>query len=288
MIWGKFIVNFLKLLALFIPLFFLFSLLAYSLKDKIPVDKLLKKAPFGVSHFIAALFGALTPFCSCITLPIFINFIQVGVDLGSATSFLIASPLVSISAALLIVSLFGVKFAVYYIASVIVVSIAGGVLIGRLKLASPIAADIFYCNENKTKVASPWQGPLSSAANLFKKLFLYLIIGAGLGALLHDYLPVGVVEKLNLIPVWASVPIVALIGFPLYANILVVIPVCFSLVDKGVSTAIVATFLVSSCGMSLPTITILGKIFERRLLAAFLMVTFFAYVAIGYVFYFLS
>ncbi len=287
MIWGKFILNFLKLLVLFVPLFFLFSLLAYSLKDKFPIDKLLKKAPFGVSHFIAALFGALTPFCSCITLPIFINFIQLGVDLGSAVSFLIASPLVSISAALLIASLFGAKFAAYYITSVILVSIAGGILIGRFKLASPAAADIFHCSETTGKTGSPRQGPLSSAASLFRKLFLYLIIGAGLGALLHDYLPVGIVEKLNLIPVWVSVPIVALIGFPLYANILVVVPVCFSLVDKGVSTAVVATFLVSSCGMSLPTIAILGKIFERRLLAAFLMVTFFAYVAIGYVFYFL-
>lgn len=274
------VTNFIKLSILFFPLFFLFSAAAYLLKEKIPIDKMLKAIPFGVRNVAAALFGVLTPFCSCITIPIFINMVEIGVPADSAVAFLIASPLVSIAAVVFMASLFGVKFVLYYLISVIAISVIGGIIIAR---KAPVRINNSDCN-GATENSCPKAGPLLSAFNLLRRLFVYLAIGVAVAAIMHNYLPAGAVEKINNFPLWGSIPLAALIGFPLYANVLVVIPLCFSLAAKGINGGIIATFLMSACGISLPSAVILAKIFSKRGLALFLITTFLAYILVGYAF----
>lgn len=282
---NEFVIHFIKLLILFIPLFFIFSFIVYSLRGKFSINKVVQKTPLFFRSLIAALLGALTPFCVCLTMPIFINMLEAGIDPGSAVSFLIASPLVSISAALLIMSMFGVKFVIYYAASAVAIAVLGGIVVSRFKINTPLQNGDDKPNEVK-RLDCCADTPLMAAFSLLKKLILYLIMGAAIGAFLHNYMPLALVEKINSFPIGFSIPLVALIGFPLYANALIVIPICFSLAAKGVNSGIIVTFLMSSTGICLPTIIILSKIFNKQALAVFLLITFLAYLCVGYIFYF--
>ncbi|HOW43381.1 MAG TPA: permease [Candidatus Omnitrophota bacterium] len=250
----------------------------------IAVDRMalvLQRKWFGLGNLAAALIGAVTPFCVCTTIPFFTGILQAGVSTHIAVSFLLASPLVSISGAALIAYLFGFKFTLVYIATVVLFSVLGGMLVRWLGMEGEIAPSI---GKPPAQTGTSVRSSAGFAARLFKSLFIPLLAGALIAGVIHNYIPVQFVQSLNRYPVWMTIPAAALIGFPLYSNIAVLAPISFSLVEKGLHPGVVMTFIMSGGGMSFPTALVLHKLLKARLFGYYLIYTFVFYCVSGFIF----
>ncbi|MCX5700535.1 MAG: permease [Candidatus Omnitrophica bacterium] len=281
------LINFLEFFVILSFMFLVFSFLSQLIIKKLSLQSLfslLDNKIKGLGNVVSALFGAVTPFCVCTTIPVFTSMIQMGVKLSVAISFLFASPLISVSGAILLVFLFGIKFSVYYILAAFIFSIIGGLLVRSLRFEGEI-------NEKfKNAIAQPGidgQGVYRSAANcsfkLFRDLFLPLVIGAVIASFIHNYVPVELIERINGYPLWLVIPLVALIGFPIYSNIMVLAPICYVLASKGMNQGAVVTFLMSGAGISFPTAIVLRGIFKKKLFVFYLVYTFVSYCIIGFI-----
>lgn len=264
-------------------MFIVTSFLSYALKKRLSLSGLflyLKKQSVVLSTLYSSIAGALTPFCVCTTIPIFVGMIQSGINTSVAMSFLFSSPLLSFSAIILISYLFGVKFSFFYLISALILSVFGGLAVYWLKFEDQIS-------DNLRNGCSCKDSP-AFVYGLFKNLLLPLAAGTIVAGFIYNYIPVKTVMSLNRFPVWISIPVLALIGFPIYSNIMVLAPICFSLADKGLNQAAVMTFMMSSAGISLPTTILLKKLLKTKLFLFYIIYTFVAYCAAGFVFYILS
>jgi uncharacterized membrane protein YraQ (UPF0718 family) len=269
-------------------LFIFCSFIAHLVIRRLPQAKILldiQKKRIWLASFIASLFGAITPFCVCTTVPVFTALLEMGVNFSVAMSFLFSSPLLNISSLFLIFYLFGAKFAVYFLGSVFLFSTVGGVLVRYLKLDNYTKDNACFRESSKIE-CRPEQFKQAAfyALAFFKSLAAPLFIGALIAALIHNYVPVEVMEKLNQLPFLLLIPLVAFIGFPLYINIFALAPICFSLVSKGMHPAAVMTFMMSGAGISLPTIMVFSKILTRKLFWYYLGYTFLVYCLSGIIF----
>lgn len=244
----------------------------------------IEKQGHGRGNVLATLFGAVTPFCVCTTVPIFVGMLQMGVATNAAISFLLASPLVNVSTVVLLGYLFGIKYSIFFTAVVLIFSILGGFLVGYLKLDNEVT-------ENSSEQAAGCDRAVTCkeaahfSVTLFKNLFVPLLAGAIIAGFIHNYVPVTLVSQLNQIPVILLIPVMAVIGFPLYINILALTPICFSLVEKGMNPAAVMTFMLAGAGISLPTTLVLARLLKPRLWMFYLGYTFVAYCLSGFLFY---
>ncbi len=285
---SRFFINILEFFAgLAVMLVVIFFLNLFVLR-KLPLDKLivsLKNKNTIISNLLSALLGAVTPFCVCTTIPVFVGMVQAGAGTAVAVSFLLASPLLNISAAYLISFLFGLKFAIYFSLAVIIFSSLGGIMVKYLKLEEGINPQIIE-GDSGVKCASGrgYKEAAATSVRFLKQLLFPLLAGAVIAGFIHNYVPVTLVEKLNALPLLVVIPLMALIGFPLYVNILTLAPVCYSLVDKGMSQAAIITFMASGAGISLPTAIVLSRILKKKLFVFYLLYTFLAYCAIGLIF----
>lgn len=286
------LMNFLEFFVILSVMFLAFSFLSQLLIRKISLQSyfsLLDHKIRGLGNIVSAFIGAVTPFCVCTTIPVFTSMIQMGVKLSVAVSFLFASPLISISGAILLVLLFGIKFSIYYILAAFLFSIIGGLLVHGLRFEDEINEKL------KNAFAQPeidGQGICKTAAvcsfQLSRDLFLPLVIGAVIASFIHNFIPVKLIEIINGYPLWLVIPLVALIGFPIYSNIMVLAPICFVLASKGMNQGAVATFLMSGAGISFPTVIVLKGIFKKRLFIFYLVYTFVSYCVIGFLIGFLG
>lgn len=276
--------NMIEFLAVLVVMFFAVSFILRIAMRKISLDRLFMRLQGNgavVSNFISAVIGAVTPFCVCTTIPIFTGIVQMGLKTGPAMAFLFSSPLLNTSAVILIYFLFGWKFAVYFTAAILFAATLGGILVPRLGMEDGI--------EEKTKEGGLLEGGSGNtckdaakfSSSLLKSLMVPLLFGAAIAGFIHNYIPVKFIERFNGFPVWLAIPLVALIGFPLYSNILVLAPICFSLADKGMNSAVVMTFMMSGAGVSFPSALVLSRILKRRLYLYYLGYTFLAYCIIG-------
>lgn len=281
------LLNFLEFFVVLSVMFLVFSFLSQLLIKKLSLQSLfslLDNKVKGLGNIVSALIGAITPFCVCTTIPVFTSMMQMGVRPSVAISFLFASPLISISGAILLIFLFGLKFSVYYILGAFIFSIIGGLLVQALRFEDEINdnfknvsvhPEIDGENTCKTAVACSFQ--------LFRDLLLPLVVGAIIASFIHNYIPVQLIEVINRYPLWIVIPLVALIGFPIYSNIMVLAPICLVLANKGMNHGAVAAFLMSGAGISFPTAIVLKGIFKRRLFVFYLVYTFLAYCIIGFI-----
>lgn len=273
-----------EFLVVLVVMFFAVSFISRIAMRKISLDKLFlslegKGAVRG--NFVSAIIGAVTPFCVCTTIPIFTGMMQMGLKTGPAIAFLFSSPLLNISEVILIYFLFGWKFAAYFTIAILFTATLGGILVTKLGMEDGI--------EEKAKEGSLLKGESGNtckeaakfSASLLKNLIIPLLFGAAIAGFIHNYIPVKFIERFNGFPVWLAIPLVALIGFPLYSNILVLAPICFSLADKGMNSAVVMTFMISGAGISFPSALVLSRILKRRLYLYYLGYTFLAYCIIG-------
>jgi uncharacterized membrane protein YraQ (UPF0718 family) len=242
-----------------------------------------------VGNILAALLGIVTPFCSCSAVPLFIGFLESGVPLGVTLSFLISSPTVNEVALVMLLGLFGWKIAGLYIASGVVIAIVAGIILGRLKLERYVEEYVYQTKLGsvdiqqptfKQRVVDAWE----YTKQILKKVFPWVLVGVGAGALIHGYVPVDWLAKVAGRGNPFAVPIAVLVGVPLYSNAAGAIPIVQALTAKGVPIGTALALMMAVTALSLPEAVILRKVMKLRLLGIYFAIVALAIVAVGYLF----
>jgi uncharacterized membrane protein YraQ (UPF0718 family) len=246
---------------------------------------------YGLEYLFAALLGVVTPFCSCSSIPLFIGFVGAGIPLGVTFAFLICSPLVNESSLYLFPAMFGLKATIIYNVLGIAISMLGGMLIQSMKLEKYVKQELLKTKTRK-QLVEEHGGVLSSKElavywwndgwAITKQIFPYVVLGIGIGAIIHGFVPASFVEQYLSTKEWWAVPFAVLLGAPLYANSVSVIPIMEALVGKGVPLGTALAFMTSIVTISLPELLILRKVMRWRLLAIFIGITLIGIVIMGY------
>jgi uncharacterized membrane protein YraQ (UPF0718 family) len=242
-----------------------------------------------VGNFLASLLGIVTPFCSCSAVPMFIGFVESGLPLGVTFSFLISSPAVNEVALVMLWGLFGWKIALLYTATGIVVAFFGGIIIGKLKLENQVEEYVYQIKMGECEMAVPtWKERVENAwgytKDILKKVWIFVIIGIGFGALIHGYVPMDYVLKYAGPGNPFAVIVAVLLGVPLYSNAAGTIPIVQALVGKGLPMGTALAFMMSIVAISAPELIILRNVIKPKLLAVFTGIVATAIIIVGYLF----
>ena len=243
------------------------------------------------ANALAALLGTVTPFCSCSSIPLFMGFTSAGLPMGVTFSFLISSPLVDLGSLLLLTSIFGFRIAVVYVVLGLVLAVIGGRLIEALHWEDQVADFIHQTvlPEEEPEQISRRQRvgfAFSQVEATVKKVALYVFLGVGIGALIHNFIPQSLVEGLLGNGNAFAVPLATVVGVPMYADIFGTIPVAESLFQKGASLGTVLSFMMAVTALSLPSIIMLGQAVKKKLLGVFVGIVTVGIILIGYFFHF--
>ena len=274
-----------ELIVLFIGITFLVGLI----QEYVP-DETIKRALGGrhriLGSFLGAGFGALTPFCSCSTIPLLLGMLNAGVPFASAMAFLFASPLLNPVIVSLFIILLGWKTALLYFAVTFLASIVIGLVLDSLGFASQVksVAAVRGCCDCKPAedAKSRVQRSARFAFSLFRQLVPYLLLGAGIGAFIHGFVPTEMISSIAGAGNPFAVPVAAIIGVPIYIRAETMIPIGLALIEKGMSTGAVLALVIGGAGASIPELTLLSAIFKRKMLAAFVLTIIAIAVAVGY------
>ncbi|MDD5096705.1 MAG: permease [Candidatus ainarchaeum sp.] len=243
----------------------------------------------GVGNVLAALLGVPTPFCSCSAVPLFIGFVEAGVPLGVTFSFLVSAPLVNEIALALLLGLFGWQVALLYAGTGLLIAVVAGIVIGRLGLEGEVEGFVYGSTLGKTKEKKfTWGERLEFAKNqmlgIVKKVGPFIILGVGLGALIHGFAPMGFLAEIAGKDNPLAVPVAVLVGVPLYSNAAGTIPIVQALMDKGMAMGTALALMMSITALSLPEMIILRKVLKPRLLAIFTGMLAVSFVIVGLLF----
>jgi uncharacterized membrane protein YraQ (UPF0718 family) len=242
-----------------------------------------------VGNFLAASLGIVTPFCSCSAVPMFIGFLESGLPLGVTFSFLISSPTVNEVALVMLWGLFGWEIALLYVATGVTLAFFSGIVIGKLKLESEVEDYVYKMRLGEMAAIVPtWRERVESARDytkdILKRVWLFVLIGIGIGAWIHGYAPVDLVMKYAGPGNPLAVIVAVLIGIPLYSNAAGTIPIIQALVQKGMPMGTALAFMMSIVAISTPEMIILRKVIKPKLIAIFVGIVSVAIVLIGYLF----
>ncbi len=279
-----------KLLLLLAGMIFLITLVQTFMNPQ-KVRAMVEKRGEGVGNVMASFFGAITPFCSCSSVPLFIGFVQAGIPLGITFSFLITSPLMNEVAFVLLLGLFGWKVALLYVASGVSIGIVSGIILGRLRLERYVESFVYeikaqsgYMPDEQLTWAERFEQAAGSTRDIVGKVWLFVIIGIGIGAFIHGYVPEDALTGIMGERAWWSVPASVVLGIPLYSNAAGIIPIVSALLDKGASPGAVLAFMMSVVALSLPEMIILRRVLKPRLIAIFIGVVGVSIMLTGYLF----
>lgn len=241
------------------------------------------------ANIISALLGTVTPFCSCSSIPLFIGFTSAGLPLGVTFSFLISSPMVDLGSLVLLMSIFGAKVAVIYVAVGLVIAVAGGTLIEKLHMENQVEG--FIMSAGGVEMESPAltrQERLKYAqdqvTSTFRKVFPYILAGVGIGAVIHNWIPESWIESVLGSSNPFGVVLAVLIGVPMYADIFGTIPVAEALLSKGAQLGTILAFMMAVTTLSLPSMIMLRKAVKPKLLAVFIAVCTIGIILVGCLF----
>jgi uncharacterized membrane protein YraQ (UPF0718 family) len=240
------------------------------------------------ANTLAALLGTLTPFCSCSSIPLFIGFTAAGLPLAVTFSFLISSPLVDLASVILLASIFSWPIALAYVAVGLLIAIIGGTVIGQLGMEGQVAE--FVRNVPVTgHAATMTRGERltyarDQVAEIVHRVWPYVLIGVGIGAAIHNWVPADVISALLGQDKWWSVPVAVLVGIPMYADIFGTLPIAEALVGKGVGLGTVLAFMMAVTALSLPSLIMLKRVVKTPLLVTFTGVVTFGILSIGLIF----
>ena len=245
------------------------------------------------ANAVAALLGTVTPFCSCSSIPLFMGFTSAGLPVGVTFSFLISSPMVDLGSLVLLASIFSMKVAVIYVILGLIIAVAGGTLIQKLKMERYVES--FILEAGAVDIASP---SLSQADRLiyakdqvvrtFRKVFPYVLLGVGIGAVIHNWIPEDLIVKLLGSGNPLGVVFATVAGVPMYADIFGTIPIAEALLAKGSQLGVVLSFMMAVTTLSLPSMVMLGKAIKPKLLALFASICTIGIIIVGYSFNLLS
>lgn len=243
-----------------------------------------------LANFFASFFGAATPFCSCSSIPIFISFLEAGIPLGVTFSFLITSPLINEYLVVLMLGFFGWKITLAYIISGMTIGIISGILLGKMNLEKYLEKDILVVNAQEP-AGVKYRGikqravfGINEAACIIKKLWLWVLIGVGLGALIHNYVPQDAVHSIISRTGIFSVPLATLIGVPMYGSCAAIVPIAVVLFQKGFPLGTVLSFMMAVAALSLPEAIMLRRAMKLKLIAIFFSITTLGIIFTGYLF----
>jgi len=249
------------------------------------------KQKFGAGNLSASILGAVTPFCSCSSIPIFIGFLKAEIPLGIAFSFIITSPLVNEVVFVLMGGTFGWKIAALYALTGIILGVIVGLIIGKMKLEKEIILK-FNGDDGENlnlgylpkSIEGKIQYSLNESFATFKKLWLVIAVGVGIGAAIHGYVPAEFFKQYLNINSLLAVPIATLIGIPIYAGCSTLVPIVFALTVQGIPLGTALAFMMAIAGLSLPEAIMLKKVMTMKLLAIFFSAVALGIILIGYLF----
>ncbi len=280
-------------------LLFFITFLMGIINSYFPIDRirnfLSRNKLYGFEYVLASTFGAVTPFCSCSSVPLFIGFVKGGIPLGVTFAFLVTSPLVNEVAIAIFLGMFGLKATMVYIISGILLGVLSGAILGRMKL-EPLLTDwvrkvweqaeaereTFASEKTSFMHRIPVIG--KEAVGIVKSVVLYVLAGIAIGAAMHGYIPEGFFERYLDNDMWYAVPLAVLLGVPMYANAAGVIPVIQVFVAKGIPIGTSLAFMMSVVGLSIPEATLLKKVMSTKLVMIFFGVVTACIIVSGYLF----
>lgn len=289
-----------KIFVLLLVMIYVIALLRASLDVERVRDYLAGKNK-GLGYLLGSIFGAITPFCSCSSIPVFLGFTSAGIPLGITIAFLITSPLINEVAVLLLMSLLGWKFTLLYVVVGMTVGMLGGLLLDAMKAerwlqsfaaealvrGRQMAASVDVSTAARVLTLSErHQFAKAEAIEIFGRVWKWVIIGVGLGAALHGFVPEGWIETHLGQGQWWSVPVAVLIGIPLYSNATGIIPVMESLLANGLPIGTTLALCMSTVAASFPEFILLKQVMQWRLLALLLVVLLTAFTLVGWMFNF--
>ena len=242
-------------------------------------------------NVLASMLGIVTPFCSCSAVPLFIGFVEAGVPLGVTFSFLIAAPMINEIAVVLLFGLFGWQTALLYVSTGLLIAITAGYIIGRLKVERFVEDWVYQIHTNTAALEETMpsfrdrmQSGYDAVKDIVGKVWPYLLVGIGVGAGIHGYVPENFMAGIMGKSAWWSVPVAVIIGVPLYSNAAGIIPIVHALLEKGASLGTTLAFMMSVIGLSLPETIILRKVLKMPLIFIFVGVVASGIIFVGYFF----
>lgn len=283
-------------------LLFLISALMGIVNAYFPVERLRNYLSshrlYGLQYLLASLFGAITPFCSCSSIPLFIGFVKGGIPLGVTLSFLITSPLVNEVAVAMFLGSFGIKATLVYVISGILLGCVGGFVLGHMHLEPYLSDWVKQVQLQSEKQTAEWEQERTSfmqrlpivirdSWRIVRGVLLYIFIGIGIGAFMHGFVPEGFFEQYMSRDNWYAVPLSVMLAVPMYANAAGIVPVIEVFVAKGIPLGTAIAFMMAVVGLSLPEATLLKKVMTWRLIAVFFITVMLFIILSGYLFNFL-
>ena len=241
------------------------------------------------ANIFSALLGTVTPLCSCSSIPLFIGFTSAGLPIGVTFSFLISSPLVDLASVILLASIFNWKIAIAYVSVGVILAVIGGSIISRSKLEQYVEPFVYgddsldvdieeMTTRNRIDFAT------DQVKDIIKRVWLYILIGVGIGALIHNWIPQPIIDAVLGQDKWYSVALAALVGIPMYADIFGTLPIAEALVLKGVGLGTALAFMMAVTALSLPSMILLSNVVKTKLLAVFVGIVSIGIIIIGYTF----
>lgn len=275
------------ILLLFFMIFVIGFIRTYISGNKI--KKFLSNKKNGVGNLLASLFGAITPFCSCSSIPIFLSFLKAGVPLGVTFSFLITSPLVNEYLVVLMLGFFGWKITLLYVLSGILIGLFSGIILGKMKLEKELVKDLkVFENQKKLRypnLKSRFKFGFLEAKDIVKKLWIWVLVGVGVGSVIHNYVPSEVISNIG---GPFGVLIAVFLGVPMYGSCAAIVPIALVLFEKGMPLGTALAFMMATSALSLPQAIILRRAMKLKLILIFFSVVSVSIIIIGYLFNFIS
>lgn len=283
-------------------LLFFISVLMGTINAYFPIERLRNYLQthkmYGLQYLLASIFGAVTPFCSCSSIPLFIGFVKGGIPLGVTFAFLITSPLVNEVAVAMFLGSFGLKVTLIYVVSGILLGVIGGFVLGRMKLENQQSDWVRQIQAQATTEAEAWEKEHTSfwkrlpsivrnAWGIVRGVLIYILIGIGIGAFMHGFVPEGFFEQYMSKDNWFAVPLSVILAVPMYANAAGIVPVIEAFVAKGIPIGTAIAFMMAVVGLSLPEATLLKKVMKWRLIGIFFGTVTLFIILSGYLFNFL-
>lgn len=280
-------------------LLFLISILMGIINAYFPIERLkhflVSRKLYGLDYLLAALFGGITPFCSCSSVPLFIGFVRGGIPLGVTLTFLIASPLVSEIAIAMFLGIFGIRTTLIYIISGTLLSMIAGWILSKMHLERYLSDWVKAAQQQSNTQSQQWEAEhtpffkrlpviAKDALGVVKGVILYILLGIGVGAAMHGYVPEGFFEQFLATDAWWSVPLAVVLAVPMYANPASIVPIIEVFVTKGIPLGTAIAFMMAVIGLSIPEATMLKKVMTWRLIGIFFGVVTVLIIISGYLF----
>lgn len=250
---------------------------------------------YGLQYLLASIFGAITPFCSCSSIPLFIGFVKGGIPLGVTLAFLITSPLVNEVAVAMFLGSFGLQATMVYVVSGILLGCIGGFVLGRMRLEPYLSDWVKHVQAQSEEQTEQWERDnatftqrlptiISDAWKIVRSVLVYVLIGIGIGAFMHGFIPEGFFEQYMSRDNWYAVPLSVILAVPMYANAAGIVPVVEVFVAKGIPLGTAIAFMMGVVGLSLPEATLLKKVMTWRLISIFFATITLFIILSGYMF----